>query len=143
MRKLNLYISEKLHLNKDIKYSSWDNIIDFFVKVINEGEMGGSMEGYWFMSTENAEYEYDMLKDGSTKDYCKMLETSNDFKEFLKDENIDNLSKEEIEFLKDHHKTEEAKQAMRKAYIKKAIEEQVFNNEKAAEKWLDYELSSV
>jgi len=143
MINLNIYITEKLHLNKDIKDSSWDNIIDFFVKVIDEGEMGGSMEGYWFMSTENAEYEYDMLKDGSTEDYCKMLETSSDFKGFLKDEHMDNLSKEEIEFLREHHKTEEAKQAMRKAYIKKAIEEQVFNNEKAAEKWLDSELRSV
>lgn len=140
MRKLNLYILEKLHLNKDIN-NIWDNIIEFFIKVIDE--IGGSMRGYWFMSYENAEYEYDMLKDGSTKDYCKMLETSSDFKGFLKDENIDNLSKEEIKFLKDHHKTEEAKQAMRKAYIKKAIQEKVFDNEKDAEEWLDSELSSV
>lgn len=141
MRNLNLYILEKLHLNKDIDNNIWDDIIEFFIKVIDE--IGGSMRGYWFMSYENAEYEYDMLKDGSTKNYCKMLETSSDFKGFLKDENIDNLSEEEIKFLKDHHKTEEAKQAMRKAYIKKAIQEKVFDNEKDAEEWLDSELSSV
>lgn len=138
MRQINTYIIEKLHLNKDIDNNIWDDIIEFFIKVI--AEIGGHMKGYWFNSYASAAYEFDMLNDGSTKDYCDMLENDDDFLSFLKDENIDNLTKQQIDFLRDYDKTDEARNAMRKAYIKKCVDEREEPNEKEAEIWLDKEL---
>lgn len=136
IKNINNYILEKLNINKDTKIVNyWEDIITFFIKVIDE--IGGSMCGYWFDSYKNAEEEYNMLTNGETKGYCDMLENDSDFKKWRNQENLDNLSDKQIDFLKSKDKTEEAKNAMRKAYIRKAIEEGEYKNEKEAESWLD------
>ena len=136
MKNINNYILEKLNINKNTEViNEWEDIITFFIKVIDE--IGGSMCGYWFNSYKNAEEEYNMLTKGKTKGYCNMLKKDSDFKEWREQENLDNLSDEQIDFLKSKDKTEEAKNAMRKAYIRKAIQEGEYKNEKEAESWLD------